>query len=283
MDLSNYSYEALRNKLYDTLDNRTPWDAFIEALGDAVDAKSIYVLAIDKAIGALSYSAGSNLPSPGEMEYIQKFHMIDPRLQALMPLKTHEWFHCYKVFDDDYVSNSEFYQKFLLPLGWRYLSGCKVVDDDHAIIIMTYLRRPEQGPVQDEAVCFINRLLPLISRAFKADVKNFTYSTHALVGHALINRLRQPVILLTPTAKVVHINDAAKQLLSRTHLVAINNHQLEFPDEYGRKFIKECANLEGLTKKICLNDANIQPYKTLQIKSSSKAISESLFAFFIQC
>jgi len=280
MDLSNKSYEMLLHLLYDTLEDHEAWDVFYNALSAAIETKSLHVLAIDKAIGSLSYSGGANLPTQGELEYIQKYHLIDPRMQATLLLKPQEWFHCHKTLNEAYVATSEFYQEFLLPYGRRYMSGCKVVDDDNATIFIACLRGMEQGPLPTKAIKFLDRLMPHLYRALRADVKNFIYSTQALVGHALVNRLRQPVILLTSASEVVHTNEAAKTLLSNTQLIAVTDSQLILPEDCGQRFLQECALLEQQVRTSSDIEASSTQFKTMQIKSSASATDETLYAFF---
>lgn len=280
MDLSNKSYEMLLNLLYDTLEDHEAWDAFYIALCAAIETKPLHVLAIDKSLGSLSYSGGANFPPQGDLEYIQKYHLIDPRMQAVLLLNPHEWFHCHEKLNEAFVATSEFYQDFLIPLGLRYLSACKVVDDDKATIMLACLRGPEQGPLPARAIKFLDRLMPHLSRAFRADVKNFIYSTQALVGHALVNRLRQPVILLTSTGEVVHTNEAAKALLSHTRLIAVRDGQLVLPKDCAQKFLQECALLEQQVRINSDIAASTTQFKTMHIKSSANERHEILYAFF---
>jgi len=76
------------------------------------------------------------------------------------------------------------------------------------------LRTAEQGPLPPETREFIDRLLPHLGRACRIGAKNFVYSTQALVGHALVNKLRQPVILMTTEGEVVQTNEAANRLFN---------------------------------------------------------------------
>jgi DNA-binding CsgD family transcriptional regulator len=51
----------------------------------------------------------------------------------------------------------------------------------------------------------------------------------ALARGLAVDRLRQPLVLLTPDTRVLHVNDAARDLLARTPLVRIADGRLRLP------------------------------------------------------
>ena len=51
----------------------------------------------------------------------------------------------------------------------------------------------------------------------------------ALARGMAVDRLRQPLVLLTADARVLHVNDAARHLLARTSLARIADGRLELP------------------------------------------------------
>lgn len=246
MDISDESFDSLMETLYDALEDSAAWTKFYDAIAEAVDVHIVHMLGIDKNHGALSYSDGTNMPAHGELSYIQNYHFVDPRAPIVFGSETLTWTHCHEVLDEDFVANSPFYQEFLIPYGLRYMSACKVVDDENAIVIFSTLRRPEQGPLASASIAFLNKLMPHVARVCRLSVKNFVYSTQALVGHALINKLRQPVVLTTLKGNVVHANEAANTLFTKSSIVSIRNNQLIFPGHFAKQLENECQRLEAL-------------------------------------
>lgn len=240
------SFDPLIDILYQTLEDTSAWNRFYDAIAQVVDVEIVHMLGIDKTHGALSYSDGTNMPAHGELAYIQNYHFLDPRVPIVLKSNTMSWTHCHEVLDVNFVTNDPFYQEFLIPYGLRYMSACKVVDDENAIVIFSVLRRPEQGPLGQEAITFLNKLMPHVARVCRLSVKNFIYSTQALVGHALINKLRQPVVLITLKGHVVHANEAANLLFADSSIVTIQQNQLILPGNFAQQFEKECQRLETL-------------------------------------
>ncbi|HEY8605651.1 MAG TPA: helix-turn-helix transcriptional regulator [Noviherbaspirillum sp.] len=248
MDLSDRSFEHLIGLIYETLESPERWHALYEALAAATDTKSIHVLGLDKRHGTLSYSDGANLPVQGELAYMQHYRFSDPRLAMILERPLFGWVHCHELLDDDYVANSPIYQEFLLPYDRRYLTGCKVVDNAEATVVLAAMRGVAQGPMPPEAVAFLERLLPHFARACRIGVKNFIYSTQALVGHTLVSKLRQPVILISGEGEVVHVNESAQRLLQSTRLARVEAGMLRLPRRQQDELLRKCAELEKALK-----------------------------------
>lgn len=281
MNLSPEVRNQLVSLLYEAVEHHQPWSKFYQYLSENVET-SIYSLALDKKHGVLSYSDGVNLPDEGELGYIQKYSAIDPRMQFMLAKAPLEWMHDHLHLDDNFVSTDPFYQDFLIPLGMRYVSGIKLINDDNVTLIFSFLRRPDQGPLSEDILQFTNHLLPHLHRAARMVVENFTYSTQALVGHALVNKLTQPVILTTTDGKVMHTNPAAEHLLQSTSLLSVNNGKLLMPPAAIKQFLADCTAVE---KSIKDNSATAtdaaNPYLSLQLHTTEdNAAAEKLYAFY---
>jgi hypothetical protein len=109
MDLSIERYEDIVHLIYEAVVEPAGWPAFFTSLGHAIDANSVHMLAIDKKHGSLSYSDGFNLPTEGELAYIQRYASIDPRMAVVRQLDPGNWLHCHEMFDEDFVARDPFY------------------------------------------------------------------------------------------------------------------------------------------------------------------------------
>ena len=123
MDLSQARFDRIVNLIYDTLDNREAWRDVLECIHEAVGGRAIHMLAFDVAHRALSYSDGADMAPQIDLEYIQKYQFIDPRVGLLRTRWKEEWLHCHEHFDEAFVAGDPFYQEFLLPHGARYLTA----------------------------------------------------------------------------------------------------------------------------------------------------------------
>lgn len=283
MQPSDRAFDHYVNLIYEALETPTAWRALYDQLCEAVDTDSVHVLGFDKRHETLSYSDGANLQVRGELAYMQKYRLLDPRVPIVLSKPLYEWVHCQDYIDESFVANDAFYQEFLLPLDRRYMSACKILDNTDSTIIFSTIRSPERGPLPAESVAFLDRLIPHLSRAFRMNAKNFIYSTQALVGHTLVNKLRQPVILMATTGEVIKTNEAADRLLNTTSVISLRDGKLILPGSHQKELLKKCAEMEAGIKQ---NEDGVQrsanQFHSMQIKSRGEPGSgeETLYAFF---
>ena len=244
MDLSDQSYNRFVELVYEAAEKPDQWRRLYEELQVAIGVKSIHMLGLDKRHGTLSYSDGANLPVEGELAYMQHYRFDDPRWPAVLQREVGEWMHCHEVLDPQVPATHPLYQEFLIPYDRRYGSAVKLLDSPEATVIFSTLRGQAQGPLPPEAQAFLERLLPHLQRACRIGIRNFVYSTQALAGHLLVDRLRQPVVLTTLDGEVLHTNDAAASLMRSTRLVQVDQGRLKLPPRELAQLLQQCRQLE---------------------------------------
>ncbi|MGI4845159.1 MAG: helix-turn-helix transcriptional regulator [Janthinobacterium lividum] len=279
MDLSQAQFDRAVNLIYDTLDDRAAWRSVLACLHEAVGGRAIHMLAFDAAHGALSYSDGAAMAPQIDLEYIQKYQFIDPRVGLMRTQWADAWLHCHEHFDEAFVATDPFYQEFLLPHGARYMTACKLVENGEATVLLACLRRPGEGPMPADALAFLDRLRPHLQRAARLGLAQFVYSAQALVGHALVDKLRQPVMLLTTGGEVVLANEAARCLLGSTSLVQVREKRLVLPQAYRGDFLDQCAQLEHQARTAG-GAAPDTSFRSLHMSSEPGAAPDVLYGFF---
>jgi DNA-binding CsgD family transcriptional regulator len=277
MDLSEESLHRLIECTYDAVEHPDRWHHLYDELQQAVGVKSVHVLALDKRHGTLSYSDGANLPVEGELAYLQRYRFIDPRLPAVWSGPVGAWTH----WPQADLLEHPLYREFLLPYDRQYGSAYKLVDTPDAAVLFSTLGGAAEGPLTPQAVAFLDRLMPHMQRACRIGIQNFVYSTQALVGHLLVNRLRQPVVLMSPDGEVIHTNDAAQVLLRSTPLVQVRDGQLQMPAAQMEELLRHCAELEQSVKTATLGDeapAAASQFRSLRI--SDEDGHDPVYVFF---
>lgn len=284
MDLSAERFDEVVHLLYESVETPHRWKSLFDLIAKSVCVSTVHLFAFDKKHGCLSYSEGSNIPVDGELAYLQKYCAIDPRFARILTKEVGEWMHCHLEFDEDYVSKNVFFQDFLIPLGRRYASACKLLDDEQAIIFFCLVRDVGDVPLGEGEIAFAEKLTPHLQRAVRMQLQKFVFSTKALVGHALVNRLKQPVMLVTTEGSVVLANDAAGRLLASTGLIATTDGKLSLPTAVMHQFYEKCAYLEGLVKTGDTASPELNAYQTLIIegvpKGESRNKEKTLYGFF---
>jgi DNA-binding CsgD family transcriptional regulator len=279
MDLSQQRFEQLVNLTYETLEDRQAWRTLLESLDEALDTRAVHMLGFDHAHGALSYSDGADMAPQIDMEYVRKYQFIDPRKALMQRLGPDEWMHCHEHFDERFVASDPFFQEFLIPNDGRYASACKLHEDESATVLLAFIRRERDGVLPPEAIEFVDRLRPHLMRACRIGIKHFVYSAQALVGYALVDKLNQPVILLTPNGKLVHQNSAARQLLKSTSLIKVVDGELVLPARYRNEFFQRCAHLED---EVRFADGQVQDpgFTSLHLTNEPGTAPDAMYGFF---
>lgn len=281
MDLSQARFDRTVNLIYDTLENRVGWRAVLDGIHEAIGGRAVHLMAFDTRHGTLSYSDGADMAPQIDLEYIQKYQFIDPRVGLMAAQSLDSWLHCHEHLDDRFVANDPFYQEFLIPHGARYVSACKLADTEDATVILGCLRRSADGPLPAEALAFLDRLRPHLQRAVRLSQAQFVYSAQALVGHALVDKLRQPVMLLTTNGDVVLANEAARCLLRSTSLVQVVENRLVLPQAYRQAFLDQCAELEhGVRTSAHAGADTDKAFRSLHMTSEPGAAQDVLYGFF---
>jgi DNA-binding CsgD family transcriptional regulator len=286
MDLSEQSFQRFIDLIYEAAEKPEQWRRVYEELQVALDVKSIHMLAVDKRHGTLSYSDGANMPVQGELAYMQHYRFIDPRLPVILQRPMGEWTHCHEIVSEEEVATHPFYQEFLIPYDRRYMTGCKLADTPDATVLFVTLTGQAQGPLGSEQQAFLQRLLPHLQRATRIGIQNFVYSSQALVGHLLVNKLRQPVILMTPGGEVMHANEAAQELLRSTSLVEVADGKLKLPRRHLEELLRNSAELEQAVKiaaregEAAAPEVETQASQVRSLHITADSGDESVYAFY---
>lgn len=100
------------------------------------------------------------------------------------------------------------------------------------------------------------------------------------MGHALVNKLRQPVLLLTTQGEVVQVNQAANALLRETSLVAVDQGRLVLPQPHLTAFLDQCVQLEQQIRFSTDPATLAEGYRSLHIAASTGTAQDTLYGFF---
>ena len=277
-DLSDEAFLRLVDLIYSTIEAPQKWREVYVQLCAALGSKSVHMLAVHKATGRLSYSDGTNLPVEGELAYMHHYRRIDPRISIAAAAGEGGWTHFPEMLPAEVAHTHPVYQEFLVPYDRRYNSQCNLVDTPEATVIFSVLDGEAEGPLAAEARAFLDRLKPHLQRACRVGIQTFVHSSQALVGHLLVSRLRQPVVLMTADGDVLHSNDAAKELFRRTELVQVCEGRMVLPQRHLAAVLARCKELEESMKVANIGEASVHSsqFQTMRIEGPNEAV----YAFY---
>lgn len=213
-------YDPIVQDIYRAGSGLQSWLRPIEQIADIFEAWTVQLLGVNKKTGVMSFSfeAGS-APPAAPVEYLRHYHRIDPRLGKFLPAPRGEWFACEEHFDDAFVAGNPFYQDYLIPFGARYLYGTKLHDDESSTVLLGHLSRvgnPPLSPPEKEA---FRRLSMHFQKALDIKQTLEAGAERHSVGAELLEKLRQPMILIDNQRRITYRNQNAAGLLARREIV----------------------------------------------------------------
>lgn len=249
MDLSNQKYTELVDLIYAVTDSFDGWQVFCKELSLALDAASTQISTLDLQNLSLAFTVFDGQRDSAEY-YAAEIEAMkvpvnqDPRWLLALAMIPDEWVQCHKLFGDSTADFVQTHQQMISTFGARYSAGCKLFQDQEILALLIILTSELRQPLSETEFNFINRLTPHIKRVIQLQKHLYRFSMAALVGYAMINKLHQPVILLSLTGTVLHVNTAATHLMQQTEIIKIQNNNFAMPEPYLGEFQKNCQAFE---------------------------------------
>lgn len=249
MDLSEQKYAQLVDLLYAVTDSFEGWQVFCKELSQALDATSTQILTLDLQNFSLAFTVFDGVRDSAEyyaaeLEELKRPVQDDPRWLLALAMNPDEWMQCHKFNMAGTEEFVEAHRQKLATFGARYSAGYKLLHDKDILALLLVLTSETRQPLADADMAFINRLTPHIKRVINLQKNMYRFSVGALVGYSMINKLHQPVVLLSLTGTVLHANTAADRLMQQTEIIKIQNNNLVMPEPYLGEFQKNCQEFE---------------------------------------
>ena len=249
MDRYSQHYNRLVELIYQIPLSPNGWKNFGDHLNQILDSSLVHLLAMDFKRQALSYSyAVSIMPealiASTEVHYLHYPVEADPRWTSFLAPERKGWYQCHHHLSDDYVAHSDLFQHVFLPIQVRYTSAHELILDEKICVLWGISTSLERQPLTEDELAFLDRLLVHLKRVVTIQRHIFEFSSKAIMGYALIDKLAQPIMLLNLTGEVSHCNLAMQQLLSKMETIKIEKNYLKLPEPYQKKFTESLKYIE---------------------------------------
>jgi len=210
-------FDRVVANIYDAASGRMPWNAAMGPLVDVFKLWGVQTLGIDKRTGTLMFSHETGpAPPQATIDYIRKYHSLNPRVAPSLALKVGEWLHDHEWFDDAYVARSPFYQEFLIPHGGRYLSGTKIIEDEHSLVLLGAMRGFGSRPLDANEMEVLERLRLHLTHAMEIYLHLRKAYAENNAARQLLNRFHYPMLLVDDHCGIRFHNDIAKASIANS-------------------------------------------------------------------
>lgn len=281
MDNFNQYYDELIELIYQIPIKPDGWKIFGNRLNQILGSSLTHLLAMDFQREALSFSdAVSIVPdtliASTEVNYLHYPVDADPRWTSFLAPERKGWYQCHHHISDEYVAHSELFQNVFLPAQIRYTAAHELILDDQLCVLWGISTSPQRQPLNQNELNFLDQLLVHLKRVAAIQRHIFEFSSKAIMGYALIDKLIQPIMLLNLTGEVSHYNLAMQKLMHHIEIVKIEDQYLKLPQPYQAQLSKSLQYIEFLYKY-----KQLSPEQKLEdgcIKISTKT-GETLYIF----
>lgn len=201
---------------YSAAANRTTWEEPLQRLSAALGLWATQIIGVDKQRGGLVFSAcgwGMKQQPEVELDYIRFFHSANPRLTPALQLRGNQWFHCHEVFDERFVEGDTFYQEFLIPHGGRYISGTKLIDDEHHVFLLGAMRGAGSQPLGATDMDMLATVRHHAVEALKNQLHLRAQFAEFEMAKALFDQFSYPMLVLDEARGIWHMNSQGRDLL----------------------------------------------------------------------
>ncbi|UUM29099.1 helix-turn-helix transcriptional regulator [Acinetobacter colistiniresistens] len=253
MNCYDMYYDELVELIYKIPLSTEGWNQFATRLNRVLGLSLVHILALDfqKQAFSFSYSVGvikEEEIASTEVKYLHYSVADDPRWgEFLRPDRT-GWYQCHYTVSDEFVAQSALYQNILLPIQVRYTAAHELILDDKLCVLLGVFTSLERQPLNKEDLEFLDQLIVHLKRVVAIQRHIYEFSSKAIMGYALIDKLSQPIMLLNLAGQVSHSNLAAKHLFSKSKILEIEDNRLILPEPYQSQLMDNLQHIEYLFK-----------------------------------
>jgi DNA-binding CsgD family transcriptional regulator len=221
------SFDELVKLIYDAAIEPSCWPVFLARFADAVEATTTGILLYDveRRNGDLAHSV-----------------RIDPAFQ----LKYHQYYiglDCFAVHGSHLITTgrvvpgqvlcpdrvlecSEFYNDFLTRIDiFHELCGC-IFREESVFAVLSTLRPKRAGPLDDEEVILLKRLMPHLQGAMQLHRRIAMLDNKATSATDLLDRMPTSCIMVDAHGKVFMLNRRAREIIAQNDGLTITRGRL---------------------------------------------------------
>ncbi len=228
------------------------WPVALSGIATLADAPHAAMMDVDFAAGAVYRELLHGIDEEDNRIYLQEFASIDPRIPILLGNNKLAWLSDYDYFDDAFRKKDRFYREYMQPRGAGEALCLTCAREGSRLGTFTVVRDDVQGrygAVHHQTLAFVT---PHIDRAIKLSRRFTAIASEAILGHAVLDALNEPLACVLTDGRVHRANRAFDDSLRSGHVMSNKNGILQVADPAIRaqfvRAIRECCRIaEGGT------------------------------------
>ena len=207
--------DHLLGVLYETVLDPGRWREALGLCGQYAGSVDAQLLTFNKTTQTLvsAVLAGTLFPEQGNIDYVNYYGAIDPRIKFLSQGAIDEWRLCHDVNSQYFVNHSEFYQDFLIAYDARYAMNGRIDENHNQYTSLGLLRAVGQQPFGDAEQRAAQRFSGHLQRALRLQQHTQALHAKAELGAKAIDALALSMLIVDGKGVILHLNAGAEHLL----------------------------------------------------------------------
>ena len=267
------------------------WAVVLTRITRDLDLLGCQMIGVSTVRGAVLFSfASDDAPSGIELEYIRKYHALDPRVPMVLGRETGEWVYDQDVFDLEILTTSSYYADLLIPYGGQYSASVKLVGGDDETVFLACMSKYGDVGFTSHHRQYIEALAFHLREGAGLYQRTRRLTTSAMAGTEMLHRIPRPAMLLGPDRTMHFMNEAAKRFidgagilfLAGDRLAALHgasDNELAITFQSIGEDIKSELVLGGLPKRRTLRLGRRQGPAAAVLSLTPFAPTQSMYAF----
>jgi DNA-binding CsgD family transcriptional regulator/PAS domain-containing protein len=210
------------------------WPQALAAVAATLRGATATIEAIDRETLCHREFLCHGLPPAGEIEYVEQYAAINPRIRAHRNAKLGEVTHDYAILDEDAMRRNPFYAEFLPRLGVRYFIAGIVASSPEEFVGLI-VHRPLRHEHFDRAdIATMKLLIPHVQQAFDVTRRLRTAGDTRDCLERALDWLAEGVALVRADGAVVYANHRFEEIVRRGDGLRLRKREIEFATPQAR-------------------------------------------------
>ncbi len=202
------------------------WPVALHACNDLFGGAGVSLEVIDRTTQAHELFSSANVPSACEVEYLEHYVSICPRVDHGFRQRLGDIGYDAQVISEADMAKDEYYSSFLGAQGLKYyISGCLLQTPERfgAIVVQ---HTPEHGHVEAPEISLMRCLLPHFRQAVDLSMRWRQMDGERTSLEKALDQLREGVIVVDDAGAAVHVNAMAQKMVRDGDGVTLSQGQV---------------------------------------------------------
>ena len=200
-------------ELYRAASGKAPWSSALQRIVDDLGAMGSQMIGVDKRTGGITFShVSDSTNNEAALEYVRKYHAVDPRVPVLVEKPVGEWLYDQDFITDEQAAENPYYRDLLIPYGGRYTACIKLAETETDLILVGFLGKRESPPFTREQQVYFERIGRHLAEAADIHWRLKGFARSGAVGAALIARIHRPIAVVDKSRRITARNEAFDKL-----------------------------------------------------------------------